>query len=701
MITFQVQVNSTGGWTDRTNHVLTKSVQRMEVLSREASTMRFSVKSPVTVAKAWVPTVNDAVKVLDNDGTTVLFLGTIIEVNRSIEAMLVTYDCVAKDQTHKLDALTVLESYSSKTVNYIINDIVTKYAPTFTVMNVNCTTVIDAVKFNDLKPSECINKLIDMLGDHVWYVDYNNDIHFFKKYSRVAPFSLGQNDDSFIGNSLNIKRSIDQLRNSVYVRGGTVAGATVTEQKKADGSQKQFSAYKGMDNITIKKNTVIQTLGTDGVDDPGTKDVLYNPTSGLFKFTVAPANGDTIEWQGNPVYNIKVLVEDMASVGKYGRRQFRIVDESIKSSTSAKQRARAELAKYAERVNEGGFRTDRAGLKIGQEIRILLPALGIDEYFIISRVTSVLRTQSAFQHDVSLIASETLNTVDVLTKLLVQNPADAVQSTDEILTYALFFIEEVIVADTFVAVARPSATPTFAETVLLSDSLSANPWGNTNSGFIPVIGNYIPSNPTNDRKRTGLIGRTWMLTKSLVKNGLFYDTRTPSVPTTSSGKWIDGTAGGGTTDIFGWYLSKGGAGSATANAEITPRSLKLNIPVANAYIEVKGQATGYPTGAGDGFAMLPNTKYKLRGEIKLTVTSGSSSTGAHIALLMANGAGTNTQEVSIGSVTTTQDWTYYETEVTTVGTIARGHVECRLYGHLGGANLIGTAEFRNLSVEPA
>lgn len=668
----------------------------MEVLSNEASTMRFTVASPVTVAKAWSPAVNDAVKVFDNDGTTVLFLGTIIEVNRTIEGMRVQFDCVAKDQTHKMDALTVLETYSNKTVNYIINDVVTKYCPGFTVAGVNCTTVIDAVKFNDLKPSECIKKLADMVGDHVWYVDYTSDIKFFKKYSATAPFTLEQNNDSFVGNTLNIKRSIDQLRNSVYVRGGTVAGSTVTEQKKADGVQKQFSLYKNMDNLTVKLNTVTQTLGTDGVDDPASKNALYNPTSGLLKFYTTPANGDTIEWSGNPVYNIKVLVEDLVSIGKYGRRQFRIVDESIKSTNSAKQRARAELTKYAERVNEGGFRTDRSGLKIGQEIRLNLPALGIDEYFIISRVTSVLRTPSAFQHEVSLIASETLNTVDVLTKLLVTNPADGINVSDEVLVNAMYFIEEVLVQDDLTAIVRPSSTPTFGETVILSDSLSTNPWGNENSGMVACFGNFIPSNPTTDKRRTGLVGRTFKVNRSKVPNGFFYDSPGETTPTNTTARWIDGTAGGGATNKFQWYFTKSG----TADALISPRELRIRTLATGSYSEVKGNAVGYPTGATEGFAMTPNTAYRLRFEMKTTVTSGTATTGAHVQLLMANGAGTNTQEVGSAGVTTTTGWTWYEVTFTTGATIARGHIECRLYGHNGTGTLIADACFRNITVEP-
>lgn len=510
MITFKAQVNSTGSWVDRTDHVLIKSIQRTEVLSREASTLRFNIQSPVTVAKAWQPAVNDAVKLIDNDGTTVLFLGTLIEVSRSIQGMLITYSCVAKDQTHKLDAKTVLEEYSGQTVNYIIADIVTKYAPTFTVSGVSCPEVIDTIKFNDLKISECMNKLVDMLGDYVCYVDYNNNIQFFKKYSRTAPFTLGQNNDTFNSNSLTIKRSIDQLRNSIYVRGGTALGSLITEHKVADGTQKVFQTYKNLSNLTVKKATVAQVLGTDGVDDPLTKDVLYNPTNGLLKFTNAPAGSADIEWSGNPSYSIKVLVEDPASVSAYGQRQFRIVDAGIKSTASAKQRARAELKKYAERVNEGRFDSRKAGLKIGQELRITLPALGIDEFFIISRIIATMRTQSDMNYSVSLIASETLNTVDVLTKLLVLNPAEAVQSTDEVLTYALYFIEELIVDDaSMVATVRPSATPTFAETLVTSETFLTNPWGVITTGFVPVWGNYVPSNPVLDTKRNGLVGSTF------------------------------------------------------------------------------------------------------------------------------------------------------------------------------------------------
>lgn len=514
MITFQVQINSTGTWTDRTSHVVARSITRTEVLSREASSLVFAVNTPANTPKPWAPAVNDAIKLIDNDGTTVLFKGTITSVNRLIDGMLVTFNCTAKDQTHKLDALTVLERYTNKTVNYIVDDILTKYAPTFSDAQVSCTEVMETLNFNDLKPSECFNKIAGLLGNYVWYCDYDDTIHFFKKYTRPAPYSLGEKDDTFVGNSLTIKRNIDQLRNSIYVRGGTVEGNTVTEQKTADGVQKIFFIGYNLNSTTlvVKLATVTQTVGIDGVDDPSSKQVLYNATSGLIKFTATPTAGQVVEWSGKPIYNIKVLVEDATSIGKYGRRQFRIVDESIKSSETAKRRARAELTKYAERVNEGGFKTTKSGLRVGQELRIYLPTLAIDEYFTITRITTRVTAPTLLEHDVAIVASETLNTVDVLTKLLVNEPADSIQATDEILTYALYYVEEVIVSDTFTATVRPSGTPTFADSVGITDNMTVNPWGNVNDGFIAVFGNYTPSNPITDRKRNGLIGVSFQMT---------------------------------------------------------------------------------------------------------------------------------------------------------------------------------------------
>lgn len=503
MITAKVQVNSTGAWVDRTDHLLTKSVEIMEVMSREANTMRFNVNTPVAAVKPWAPAVNDSINVYDNDGTTVLFAGTLIEVNRAIAGMLVTYQCTAKDLTHQMDSMTVLENYKSKTVEYIIGDLLTKYAPAFSASGVQCTEVIDAVQFNDLKPSECINKLMDMLGTYVWYVGYDSTIQLFKKYTRATPFDLGERDDTFMASTFSVKRSIDQMRNSIYVRGGTVAGSLMTENKIADGAQSIFYIGYNVTSLTVKLNGTTQTLGTDGVDDPATRQVLYNPTSGHIKFSTVPASGATVQWSGYPTYNIKVLVEDASSIAKYGKRQYRIVDESIKSSTAAKQRARAELAKYAERVNEGVFKTRRDGVKVGGELRINLPSLGLDEFFTISRVITRLVTPAQREMEVSLVASETLNTVDVLTKLLVSNPADKMNATDEVLTYALTYSEEVVVTENMVATVHPSATPTFAEAVAAGENMTVNPWGNIATGFTPVLGNFVPSDPINDRRRNG------------------------------------------------------------------------------------------------------------------------------------------------------------------------------------------------------
>jgi len=698
MITAQVQVNGVGSWTDRTDHIQRNGFSRMEIMSREANSLRFTVQSPAGSPKPWVPAVNDKIRIFDNDGTTRLFAGTIVDLTRSIEGLLVTFTVVCKDLQHEFDSKTVLLSFSNKTVNYIVGQIVTGYAPTFTTTGVDCPEVIDAIKFNDLKPSECLNKLVDMLGDYVWYIDYSGDIQFFKKYTRAAPFSLGQSDLSHHGNTLSIRRNIEQLRNAIIVRGGTVAGSTFTEQKTADGVQRVFFIGYQLDNITVKLAGVTQTLGTDGVDDPLSKQVLYNSKSGLIKFTAVPAAAAVVEYSGNPIYQVKIYYEDPASVVKYGRREFRIVDESIKSSTAAKQRARAELKKYAERVNEGTFVTLQQGLKVGHELRINIPVLGIDEYFTVSRITSSLQTASQLRHEVVLVASEILNSIDILTKLLINDPADRVQSDGEVLIEAMYWTEEVIVDDNFTATERPSASPDFAEAVLVTDAFSVNPWGDVTYGPDFVIGNYTPSGPS-DRKRNGLWGASARVSRNLARNSFFYEAPPVSVPTTTTAKWIDGTAAGGAASKYGWYFARGGAGSGTATAEIQPRQLVVNVPTSPAYVEVKGLAVSYNTSAAEGFAMSPSTLYRLRAKIK-TVLAGAGTNGAHVQLLMADGAGTNTQQVTVGNVVSTQDWTEYMVEFTTGATIARGHLECRLYGHTGTATLTGTAYFKEVIIEP-
>lgn len=488
---------------DRSSNIDWASLRKVEVLTKEPDSLEFRIKNHP--GKTYQPALSDEIILTDNGGR--IFAGVITETKHENEGLLKYIICTCKDYTHLMDRKLVNKTYTNQTVSAIIADLAAVFMTGFTTNNVQGLSVIPKIVFNDEQPSKCIQKLADLLGNYNWYVDYFKDIHFFSEGEGDAPFSLDDTSGNYIFGSLQIARNINQIRNSVIVRGGIKESSTLTDIKIADGQQKTFVAKPLLTNLTISKSTdginyTILTIGQDGIDDPVAKDVLYNPNNGfiIFRDNNKLASGNFLKWSGVQVYPIKIVRKDWASIGKYGEFQYVIKDENIKSEDQAKQRAAAEILKYAERINEGVFNTTKSGLKTGQWITVNSPALGLDEKFKINRILFRARTPNSFEYEVHLIASETFGIIDALSKLLVGDTASIQTAENEVPVNVEGYTEEIILGESYLVQTRPRVIPTFAESISFAESIRVNPWG-LNVYPIWVAGSYFPADD-NDRKRT-------------------------------------------------------------------------------------------------------------------------------------------------------------------------------------------------------
>ena len=489
---------------DQSANIDWASLRKVEVLTKEPDSLEFRIKNHP--GKTYQPALSDEVIVTDNGQR--IFGGIITETKHENEGLLKYFSCTCKDYTYLMDRKLVNKTYTGQTVSAIITDLAATFMVGFTTNSVQGLAVIPKIVFNDEQPSKCIQKLADLLGNYNWYVDYFKDIHFFSEGEGDAPFNLDDTSGNYIFGSLQITRNINQIRNSIIVRGGIKESSTLTDIKLADGQQKTFVAKPLLSNLTISKSTdgidyTILTIGQDGIDDPISKDVLYNPNNGfiIFREDNKLASGNFLKWSGVQVYPIKIVRRDWASISKYGEFQYVIKDENIKSEDQAKQRAMAELLKYAERINEGVFNTTKSGLKTGHWITINSPAIGyMDEKFKINRILFRARTSSSFEYEVHLIASETFGIIDALSKLLVGNDANIQTSVNEVPVNVEGYTEEIALGEVYLVQTRPTVTPTFSESISMSELFRVNPFG-LNVYPIWVAGSYFPVDG-DDRERT-------------------------------------------------------------------------------------------------------------------------------------------------------------------------------------------------------
>lgn len=220
---------------------------------------------------------------------------------------------------------------------------------------------------------------------------------------------------------------------------------------------------------------------------------------------------------------------------------------------------------------------------------------------------------------------------------------------------------------------------------------------------------------TSGNGRDGTVSGTWTYSRdvplrsrkplngNLVLNGDFTYTPLVNVPTTSSQRWVEGSAAGSqTNDVFGWAASGGGPFGVQFDTAVLfngKPTMKLFTtgPGANCSTNTYRTNAGVPL---YGIPALPNTQYKMSGWIKTIYYSGDSNNGASIAALPMRANGNALQTFATAQIKTTTDWTYYETTFTTAPETNFISAEARLYGHTGTATLVIDSWFADLHLVP-
>lgn len=231
-----------------------------------------------------------------------------------------------------------------------------------------------------------------------------------------------------------------------------------------------------------------------------------------------------------------------------------------------------------------------------------------------------------------------------------------------------------------------------------ADTTAYDTSGNGNNGTI-TAGTYTADVPT---KKRALVGG------NLVKNGDFEYAPPFVAATTTTARWIDGTAMGSTTNsLFGWGFRIVSGSCAAQFDSINKRSenysLKLSTTATGSRVFVYyNSINGNIDKTLYNIPSKPNTSYTLSYWMKTSLISGSS-TGARIGVQKKNVAGITGEEFtnSIGIATTT-DWTYYSFTFTTNVALDTPYlfVVPQIVGQDGAGTLIMDAWFDDITLTP-
>ena len=490
------------GGVDRTNLINFSTFRREDILTSQVDTCKF--KYLKYSGMTWQPAREDTVLIEDTDAGTVLFGGRIIDVNIVLlKDGDLEYTCICKDYTTDLDSDLIAQSYTSQTIQQIIDDI--KPAG-FTSTNVSGAITVDKITFNYQQVSECLKDLAELVN-YDWYVDHAKDIHFFAKSEKSAPFVVTDTSANVIGGTLQINMSNSQLKNLVFVRGGNYVGNSRVESYDADGEQKTFPlGNKYSEKPTATKDTgggpVALAIGIDFLQDftDGPFDCLWDFNQKYLRFDVAPNAGDIIAITGTPLVPLIVQIDDAASIATYGKKESKIEDRNLTNADTARERGAAELEAYKDGITEGKFLTYTDGLRSGQTIRVNSTIFNVDELFLIRKVKMRMHTQAQAVYEITLVSYRTMGIVEFLQKIIRDQNKKLETRENEVLTIAKTVIAEINIAE---EIDEETQRQVF-ETIDIAESVRQDPWG---QGVISwVFGEYFPADDA-DSKRHGRFDR--------------------------------------------------------------------------------------------------------------------------------------------------------------------------------------------------
>jgi len=429
------------GKSDITESVARNSLKVFNILTNQIDTCKFKVRKYGTYK--YEPINGQIIEVFD--GTTKIFEGNITKINEVVkDYAIVEYDVECSDYGRALDRFLINDSFTSQSINDIIDFIVADKGldiEGFTTNNVDAPKVVDFIQFRYEQFSDVLTQLANLFnGD--WYVDIDKDIHLFAKDTTAASFDIQDDNGSYLQGSLKIRRDNSQVANVIYVRGGEYLGANFTVDYVSDGIQNTLALPYKFDSVRVNVTGERWDGGLDTIDTPSEFDYMWNDDEKFVEFRDDRIPNDTsdVKVWGRPFLPVIFKLSDKGSIanmksieGGSGEYEKVIIDPSIDSRGAAGERALAELEAYKNTLEEGTFSTYNSGLRAGQTIRINSAVHGIDDEFVINKIIYEPWTEGNFVYRCTFISTRKFGIIEFLRKLLLQDNRRIVVKEGEIL----------------------------------------------------------------------------------------------------------------------------------------------------------------------------------------------------------------------------------------------------------------------------
>lgn len=385
----------TVGGEDRKPQYINESINIVEQLEDRANELSIQfVKRPGD------PDIKENEEIKITDGERILFAGYITRIDpEEVGAgQLIKMYVEAADYTYLLQNKIIHRSFQEDTLKTIVEEIISDTELDFnydiTTLNVSEGPTIDAISFNFTTVQKAFEKLAERTG-HIWWMDYERDIHFVAKDEATAPEEITEDSGNHI--SVIIARDATQIKNQLIVEGGRrVIEAPVTETFMGDGEKREWVLpEKPKEMVSIKINDVEKGFYVEYLQDQEDNDFSYNYQEKNIKIQndelTTPGTADKIEVTYYHEVPLQVQIKHTDSIaalrkidGGDGIHEDIIQDDTINSREEAMDRGEEEFEEFANPLINGTIET-RSGLlqegtvfEVGQQITVHLPTWGIE-----------------------------------------------------------------------------------------------------------------------------------------------------------------------------------------------------------------------------------------------------------------------------------------------------------------------------------
>jgi len=355
---------------------------------------------------------------VEGDGSPppILFAGTVEEpaANLLPPGEVVDISLTAVDYNQLADRFLVAEVYENQTIEAITTDLVTQYLGDegVTIGFIEPGATITRKLFSYVTLAEALNWVSEQTG-YAWEIDYSKVFRLRAPDTIAAPFDA----TGTTVRTMAVRRPRGSYRNRQYIRGGKDLTDLRTEYFTGDGTRRTFTvAFPIGQEPSVALNGIPASVGIRGVET-GFAWYWNKESNEISQDTSGAILVDTdqlgVTYRG--LFPILVQAQDDASVAERiavegGSGLYEAIESegSIDDAQLALDTALAKLQREGLIRDYIDITTDQFGMRSGQLMSVVEPALGLNGTYLIQSV------RASDVDGVELLYSATLMSGDAL-----------------------------------------------------------------------------------------------------------------------------------------------------------------------------------------------------------------------------------------------------------------------------------------------